>query len=309
MKKTVFIINPAAGKGKGVKSNLLISKYLRKHSIDAEIILTKKPKHATEIAKQLSQNIKRVISVGGDGTLNEVINGLSLSIEREVGILPIGSGNDFASALKMGKNFDANLLLLLSDAPNIQKVDIGHVEYSEHGDVKKKFETRFINSLGFGFDAYVAYLNQTNKKLNGIASYIYAVIRALSSFKTSSTEYSIDGKKIISGKNLMLAIGNSKTTGGGFYLTPDAEINDGKFNLCTIDDVSNLKLLQALPKALFNKIKIVHEVSLDEFTALNIMVENEGYFVHCDGENITRNIYSAEIAILKHELKFIYGNS
>ncbi len=307
MKNTVFIINPVAGKGKGVKSNLQIREYLKRNSIDAKIILTEKPKHATKIADQLSPNFKRIISVGGDGTLNEVINGLSLSVEREVGILPIGSGNDFASALKMGKNFAENLILVLSDAPKTQKVDIGHVEYSEYGNADTKYETRFINSLGFGFDAYVAYLNQTNKKLSGIASYIYAVIRALSNFNSSEIDYVIDKKEKVSGKKLMLAIGNSKTTGGGFYLTPDAEINDGKFNLCTIDNVSNIKLLQALPKALFNKIKNVSEVKLDIFTTLNILVKNEGYFVHCDGENITKNICSAEIKILQHKLKFITG--
>ena len=307
MKKTVFIINPAAGKGKGVKTNAQIREYLKKNSIDAEIILTERTKHAAIIAEQLGADYKRVISVGGDGTLNEVINGLSLSIEREVGILPIGSGNDFASALKMGKNIASDLTILLSDAPTTQKVDIGQIKYSEHGDGDEIYKTRFINSLGYGFDAYVAYLNQTNQKLSGIASYIYAVLRALSRFNASEIEFIIDKKQKVSGKKLMLAVGNSKTTGGGFYLTPDAEINDGKFNLCTLDDVSNFKLLQALPKALFNKIKSVQEVSLDVFTTLNITVENEGYFVHCDGENITKNICSAEIKIIEHELKFITG--
>ncbi len=305
MKKTIFIINPAAGKGKGVKSNLRIRDYLKKHSINAEISLTSKPKHATAIAEKLSNDFERVISVGGDGTLNEVINGLSLSTEREVGILPIGSGNDFASALKMGKNFTENLSLLLSDAPKTQKVDVGHVEYSEHSDSNKVFETRFINSLGFGFDAYVAYLNQTNKKLSGIASYVLAVIKAMNSFHSADIEFVIDNSKSVSGNKLLLAIGNSKTTGGGFYLTPDANIDDGILDFCVIDDISNFKLMQSLPRALFNKIKGIPEVHLNKFKTLKIKVKNERFFVHSDGENISKNIFSAEIIILKHKLKFI----
>jgi len=307
MKKTIFIINPAAGKGKGRKSHFLISQYLKESSSNAEVVVTNMPKHATDIASQLSPNIKKVISVGGDGTLNEVINGLDLSIGREIGILPIGSGNDFATALKMGKDLVSNIKVVLSNSAQTKKVDIGFIKYTEFENNQIFKENRFINSLGFGFDAYVAYLNQSNKKFSGITSYIFAVIKALNSFKSAEICYSINDEKDISGKKLLLAIGNSKTTGGGFYLTPDAEIDDGVFNTCIIDDISNFKLLQYLPRALINKIKGLPEVHLGKFKILKVDVKNPDFFVHCDGENITKNICSAEISILQHELKFILG--
>jgi len=306
MIKTIFIINPVAGKGKGGKSLSAIKNYISENSIDADIVLTEKPKHATEIASKLSaEEFGRVICVGGDGTLNEIINGIDLTKTLEIGILPIGSGNDFATAVKMGKNMLPNLELLCAPVPKTQKVDIGHIEYSDFGGNGFVKNSRFINSLGFGFDAYVAYLNQTNKNLRGISSYIVAVFKALRNFEAAEIDFVIDSKNKISGKKLLVAIGNSQTTGGGFYLTPDAEIDDGKFNICTIKNISKAKLLVSLPKALINKLKSVPEVSLFDFYDLQVSVKNEGFFVHCDGENISKNIQSAKISILKHNLKFI----
>jgi len=268
MVKIAYIINPEAGKGKGYKTYQKIKSFISTNSIPSTVFQTNAPRHAIEIAKKSSEEFDRIIIVSGDGTLNEVINGLDLEKNILCGLLPAGSGNDFARSMTLSKDIFKLLNVYYSENPPIIRSNVGNVEIQSDNN-KNILSTRFINSLGIGFDAYVAYINQNSKILSGTASYIVAIIKALVDFKSVKFIASID-KYNISSESLFIAIGNGKTIGGGLYLTPDALIDDNLLDLSTVDKMSRLKLLRLLPLALINKIGTRPELNMCRFKEAEI---------------------------------------
>lgn len=302
MNKLLYIVNPIAGKGRGKKVISKIKQFHNGSNGKYKIIITKFPKHASQIAKENSGNGDLIISVGGDGTLNEVINGLNLENKNKVAVLPIGTGNDFASNFKYGKSVKDNLIRISKYRNNLVSVDIGSVEFQDKEKTVKN--TLFINSLGIGFDAYVAYLNQNNKLLSGMSSYIVAVFRALTNLDNIKMDIGLSEMNI-DGEKLLLAIGNGKTSGGGFYLNPNAKIHDGFLDLTVIDKInSRLRLIRKLPLALFNKIETIPEVSMYKFKILEIDLERP-YYVHTDGEIISDSVTSLEIKSVGSAINFV----
>jgi YegS/Rv2252/BmrU family lipid kinase len=302
MKKYLFIVNPVAGNGNGKKVLPIIRNELTKRKLHHKIVLTEEPKHATAIVKEYKNEFNHFVSVGGDGTLNEVINGLDYETAPILGVLPVGSGNDFSHNIGLNKNFNYNLNLNTNAHHQIIKTDIGIVEYKSAGS-EEIYEKKFVNSLGIGFDAYVAYLNQNHKVLSGISSYLVAVIKALMKLQNLEVEAQIDDKEI-SGEKLLISIGNGKTTGGGFYLTPKADVSDNKFDLCVIEKINRLKLIRKLPLAMVNKLDKVREVSMLTFNKAEILLKTP-YYVHVDGEIISDAVEHLKVSILKQQLDII----
>lgn len=302
MKDILFIVNPASGKGKTSKMLPILENKISEHNKSIEIITTKYPLHAVEISRENSHKFKTIVAVGGDGTLNEVLNGLDLTSDVIFGVLPSGSGNDFANNFKLSSDFLTNFDLILDSNHNISSIDIGTVGYTIASDSKVKSK-RFINSLGIGFDALVAHYNQSNKTMKGMASYIFAIMKALKNSKTINLTVDNNiSKKVY--KVLFASIGNGKTAGGGLYLTPDAELSDGLLNITFVDAVSKPKLLRSLPYAIVNKIKSLSVVNFDTFLSTEIELEFP-YFVHVDGEVVANNVKSLKIDCLKEALKII----
>lgn len=302
MKKYLIIINPIAGNGNGKKVLPMIEEQMEKSGHTYKIIQTEQPQHGTAIVQNNVDEFNHFISVGGDGTLNEVVNGLNYENAPTLGVLPVGSGNDFSHNLGLNKNPEHNLEFNLNSHHQLIKTDVGIVKYKVKGD-EKLYEKRFINSLGIGFDAYVAHINQNHKVLSGVLSYLAAVIKALTRLTPLEIDAAIDGRSI-SGKKLLIAVGNGKTTGGGFYLTPKANVSDNKFDICFVDKISRIKLLKKLPLAIVNKLDGVKEVSMSTFNEAKINLDTP-YYVHVDGEVISDSVEHLEIGILKQKLNII----
>ncbi len=301
-KSYLILINPAAGNWRGAKVINSIKKYLSHKRINHHIEISQFPGHISELVKNLSKNFTHLISVGGDGTINELINGIDINSLNTIGLLPIGTGNDFARNLNLYKNLYQNLDLIFNSNKHYS-FDIGQtIIYENENTIKKSH--RFINSLGIGFDALVAKINQKSKHLSGLISYLYAVILALIKRKDIVVEIELDNKTKLFGKKLLITIGNGLTTGGGFYLTPEAKINDNQLDICIIDSVSTIKILRSLPKALLNKLSEVNEASILKFTNAKIIIK-EPALIHTDGEIISECAKKIEVSILKNELKII----
>ncbi|MFH1194077.1 MAG: YegS/Rv2252/BmrU family lipid kinase [bacterium] len=303
-----FIVNPIAGKGNGSRALKQIKSHLVGKDIRYKISETKYRGHARELAASESKGFDNIISVGGDGTLNEIINGIDLFSGINLGVIPVGSGNDFALNLHISKDIAENLNLILNKEKSTKNFKIGLIQYQEDGWSNDNLvEHRFINSLGIGFDAFVAHLNQSNKVLSGIFSYIYAILKAVIHYQPINISAKIDNQ-LIEGKKLLIAIGNGKTSGGGFYLTPHAEIDSQTFEICFIDFVKRFKLIRSLPMAIFNKIETVKEVTLKYFQHAEIEIENP-YFIHTDGEIISTKVIFARIKSLETNIKIIIKNN
>lgn len=160
-----------------------------------------------------------------------------------------------------------------------------------------------MNSLGIGFDAYVAHLHQNSRIFTGLISYIFSVLRALVKYESININFRFE-EQSISGNKLLIAIGNGKTTGGGFHLTKNALVDDGLLDVCIIDFVSRRRLLTKLPLAVKNRIDEVPEVLTTRIKSgkLSLM---QPYFVHADGELVSEKITDLEISVLKNKLNFI----
>ena len=302
MNKFLFIINPKAGKGRGLKILPAIKSHIKKSGCECKIEITKHNKHATEIASAGARSYNHIISVGGDGTINEIINGLDLSQETRLGFLPIGSGNDFASYFKLSKSIDDNLSLILNLHYKLRSVDLGLVKFYEESPELEKNHL-FANVLGVGFDAYVSFIHQNTKIFRGLFSYIIAVFRALRKLETLDITAKLDDTEI-KGKKLLITVGNGKRSGGGFYLTPNAEIDDNLLDVSLIEEIKRFKLIRSLPLALINKIEKLKEIEMYQVKTAQFELKNP-YYLHADGEIISHKVRKLNVSLISNSTKII----
>jgi YegS/Rv2252/BmrU family lipid kinase len=248
--KHLFIINPVAGKGKTVRLIPDITEYCSSRDYSYEIVTTGYPGHATEIAKQKSDEEPcRIYSVGGDGTLNEVLNGMAGS-GSSLAVIPGGSGNDFIKSI-IGNRIPDNILTATIE---------GTEKLIDFARVNDKY---FINISSVGFDAEVAYQTGHFKKLpliSGKLAYILGILSTIAICKNHHMELILDNE-VVSGRSLLIAAGIGKYYGGGVFALPDAEIDDGLFDICHVEAFSRFNILRLFPqyiKGLHKSIKGVH---------------------------------------------------
>ncbi len=295
--KKIIIINPVAGRGRCEKIIPKIKEVIKKQIHDFDILLTERKNHAKEYVSGLKDELKIIYSVGGDGTINEIVNGLKNFENTILGILPFGSGNDFAKSLGIKHDISS-----LEKMPETKKIDIGKVFYKISASGKLN-ETIFVNSLGIGFDALIAHLIAKNRILKGLPLYLSAVLKGLTKFKSFEVEAKFDDDPYL-GKKLLIAIGNGKTSGGGFKLNPSAELSDGQLDVCLIDDLSRLKILRKLPKAILGTHKSLNEVKMKCFQTSEIKLKQPTW-MHSDGEVISDSVNYVKTIIISKKLEVI----
>lgn len=248
--KHIFIVNPAAGKGRPLKLIPVIRSHCMEQNCEHEIIITGYPGHATEIAAAKSAEERcRIYSVGGDGTLNEVLNGVA-GTGSSLAVIPSGSGNDFIKSI-VGKAVPEDII------PATIK---GTEQLIDYGRVNDKY---FINIASVGFDAKVAYQTELFKKLpmiSGKTAYILGILNTIIIRSNEYIELKLDDR-VVSGDTLLIAAGIGKYYGGGVKALPDAVIDDGLFDVCHVEGVPRLKILRLFPqyiKGLHGSIEGVH---------------------------------------------------
>jgi diacylglycerol kinase (ATP) len=270
----LFIVNPVAGKGKALRFVSEIESRFDGSGHTYEIAVTKAPGHAKELAEEAASRYDgiRIYSVGGDGTLNEVVNGLAGS-RAELGIIPCGSGNDAARSLYTVMDPE-NLIDVLPDSHSIP-VDLGRLN-----------DKYYINIASTGFDADVA-LNSNHFKsfpfVSGPASYVLGVLAALIKCKKYKLRIILDDKEPVE-KELLLAIfANGSYYGGGMKAAPSAKIDDGMLDFYLVDSCSRLKILKFFPKFQKGQHETMKEVS--HFRGKRAVIESSVPFpVNIDGE-------------------------
>jgi len=245
------------------------------------LVITEYPGHAVEIASAISHHSNSIIfSIGGDGSLNEIINGINNNHHVALGVIPIGSGNDFARAIgNLKKDFLVEKYLL---SEKISLCDIGHLTLSIENNII--LDKKFISSLGIGFDAQVAYKIKSIKYLKGLLLYLASVFASLLTYKAPTSKLEIPQNKVtINDKLFLFAVGNTETAGGGFKLNPGARIDDGYLNLCLAKDISKMTLLRVLPRAITGTHINDKNVFTYKFKDLTYTT-SEKIFLHIDGE-------------------------
>lgn len=271
----LFIVNPVAGKGKAKELVPLIENECREHKIDYLIKYTSAPTDGTNIASWGVKNgFERIIAVGGDGTVNDVLNGIA-GTDAALGVIPGGSGNDFIRSIN--KHNDVNIII----EDNIY----GKIIKSDLGLCNGKY---FINVASSGFDAKVVLETQNIKKvLSGSLAYLAALIKTIFIYRGEEMSISIDDR-LYKENTLLIAVANGKYYGGGMQPTPKAEIDDGYFDICHIKQVGKAKMLALFPMFIKGKHEKIREVSM--LRGKKIKIESADKLpVNIDGETFYSN--------------------
>ena len=294
MIKVSFIINSTQKLTKYV--NEVISLAKKSLKIDVTICYTKHEKHAKTLAEAESNKSDIIIAVGGDGTCNEVVNGIYNSGNKHIilGILPNGTGNDFS---RMLPTFTAPEFVRKLELKNCIKIDIGEI-------VCQQSKSVFINIADIGFGVRVVEL-MNKQRLSGVKgklSYATAIIRAFFSYKKIPVSISGDNFNY-EGNILMAAFCNGNTFGHGIVINPNAKITDGKLDITIIGNVSLLTYLKYLGKLKKGE-KINHpEVKYYQTKSIKINAIPSQQQIEADGELFGNSI--SEIRILKEEICLI----
>lgn len=296
--KYLFIANPVAGKGKTKKVLPNIKYILNSKNIEHLIVETKAPGDIEKIISQFENDFDRIIIVGGDGTLNELLNSNKID-GKTFGVIPTGSGNDFAMTLGLKKKIEIDIETILLG--KTLALDIGYVEIEEFSG--KRFTKIFGNSLGIGFDAEVANEARKIKIIRGIFLYLLSVFKVLLFYKPRKIEIKSTHLNI-KGEIFMISVGNGKTAGGGFRLTPYGNPIDGKLDICVVHKISKFKVFRILPLAIFGKHVTNKSVSYVQENQFEI-ISYAPVYVHADGEILTDNLKRAKVVVLNNKARFL----
>lgn len=267
------ILNPAADRGRARRVKDVVARAFRAQGWTVEVFETTRPGHATELARDAALNgAERVIAVGGDGAVHEVANGLlQAKSDAHLGVVPVGSGNDFAKLLGVYRHSPERAVKRMVTAV-VRRVDVGKV-----GD------EWFVNSMGFGFGPAVVRLRNQHSALKGFLSYLVPILRAFGTFQpprftVRSAEY---GE---SGYMMMVEVCNGTTAGGSYRFAPDADPSDGMLDVCLIRRVSLPRFLLAIPRVIRGTHGRMKEVTIFRTARVRIATPDVPLLLHLDGE-------------------------
>lgn len=247
----LIIVNPNAGKRKGAKDWPEISALLSDEGFEYVQEFTEQRDHATSITiKYIQDGFRKIIVVGGDGTLNEVVNGIFLQEDAEstdivVGMIMVGTGNDWGRMYNLPDEYKEAVKVLKDQRMFLQ--DAGLVKYNEG---PKDISRYFVNIAGLGYDALVARMtNKTKEKGGGgTMAYLSNLIKGLFSYQHSYLDILIDGERVYKGKVFSMSVGICKFNGGGMMQLPFAVPDDGLLDVTIFKNVTKITVMRYINK-------------------------------------------------------------
>lgn len=244
--------------------------------------ITESPGHAIELAREATgSGYETIISVGGDGTINEIANGLYKAGGNKdvtLGIVCTGTGSDYARTIGISRRYEEACLRIFQ--PKKLTVDLGVVEYDNNGN---KMERIFVNFAGMGFDAEIVRRTTRNfKALGGKLSYLFGVFTTLVSYRNRKVKLTIDGEEMEREVCSVMA-NNGRYGGGGMFTAPDADLADGLLDLLIIGDIGKVDLLRSLPRVYKGThlthpkvtMKKAREIEIKSTHSLNLQADGE----------------------------------
>ncbi len=282
--KRIFIVNPNSGGGKALKVVENIKKVCESDNLEYEIFFTDGPNDATKIAKKFRFSSNIIYSVGGDGTLNEVVNGI-VGTKNMLGIIPCGSGNDFYKTL--------------------DKID-DEIPLIDVGKINNKY---FINIVSIGIDAEVANNVSLMKKIKLPPSQIYnaSIVYTFFKYRFKNIDVEIDTEKV-NGKCTILTVCNGQVYGGGYKIAPSASLNDGYFDVYFVDKINKPfipYIISLLKKGTHESHKKVHK---SKATRIKFKCRYD-LICNVDGEIIVDNKFDIKLIkdaiLISNDKKFV----
>jgi diacylglycerol kinase (ATP) len=297
-----LIFNPIANLGKAKTLSAPLQATLE--GLDGcDWVETKYPNHAREIAQQAaSEGYDLVVAMGGDGTVHEVLNGLMESpagIHPALGVVPIGSGNDFSSVLGVPPDPISALHKVLQGNP--RTIDIGRLKMDNDQVIY------WANAVGLGFDTLVTIHSRRIPLVHGFAVYFAAVLQTiLLNYLPFHVKMKVDDHEW-EDEYIMMVLCNGQREGGGFYVTPNGRPDDGILDYVSVQRISRLRMLLTLPYFMKGTQEALKYVSLGQFHKLEL-ISDRPLFIHVDGEILAgfkSNYRQLSVEVLHDALQFI----
>ena len=304
--KWFVILNPHAGSGKGKKDKSEILRTLDQSGLQYELAVSEYPKHTIQLAAQaIEGGYRNLIVAGGDGTLNEAVNGIFLQTacppeEIIIGVIPVGTGNDWIKTFGVPNEYDAAVKLIKKGDTMLQ--DIGQITFNENEKTRICY---FANMAGFGFDAMVA--ERTNRLKNkgkkGISLYLEALGSSFMNYKTEKAQLILDNK-VIDELIFSVSIGIGKFNGGGMMQAPGAVPDNGLFQVTIIRKIGLFGILRNLAGLYSGEFVKDPRVSTHQASRVSISSAHN-IAGEADGEILGDNKF--EIGLFSQKLNVIYN--
>ncbi len=299
--KWLVIVNPKASIGKCGKDWPEIKQLLTDEGVPFDAVLTEYPRHAIELARDgiTEKGYRKLIAVGGDGTNNEVINGIFSqqrfpTTDLRMGVIPVGTGNDWRRTFGFPEGYRQLVQVIKNE--QLFPHDVGKVVYYNDGDTQVRF---FLNAAGTGLNEMVC--NRTNKLKSqgkgGSVRYMLSTASCLFSFKCVHIKLEIDDQEVLEDEILSISVGNGKYNGGGMMMMPKAIPNDGLFDITVVKKVSMMKFAANIGNiydgTFVDKLKEVflfrgRKIRIISIPAHQLLLETEG-------ETLTNSPFDFEI--------------
>lgn len=301
--RIAVILNPVARHGWAGRQRRRLERALSAAGLAYDLHETRYRRHAVELAEHLAAEHDVVVAAGGDGTVNEVSRGLiRAGGGAHLGLVPIGTGNDFTKMIGVPCQVEEAVDVLSRHRPRC--VDYGRFEWWEDADVPAG-SGFFVNAIGLGFDAQVAVSVDRFRRLPGKAPYVAAVLQSLRQWRTPRGRVQADAATVYAGKLFFATTSNGRCSGGGFYLSPGASVNDGHLDLIVLEEVSVGRVLQLLPRVLLGRHEGAPEVHTCRARSVEVSVEAP-LPVHVDGEIVTRRATRLHVEVVAGGLSILH---
>ncbi len=294
-----LIVNPTSGNRNFSKQWKEIQQILKLKKINYSFVFTRYSKHEIELVQRATQQgFRTIISIGGDGTLHHVVNGIMLQTyiktsDITIGVIPLGTGNDWIKTYHIPNSIEKAIEIILRKKTILQ--DIGVIETDD-----KKVHY-FNNVAGLGYDGYIVNKLKSLKKLGGI-SYVLAGIYGLLFYKKSTFKILFDDETIET-NCLMTIFGICKFSGGGMQFTKDVNTKDGLLDITIAKNLNLFDLIFNLPKLYSGKIVHHKKVATYKTKEIKVIPQNSKPYIQADGELIGSG--EVNVKILPKVLQFI----
>jgi YegS/Rv2252/BmrU family lipid kinase len=306
MEKHCIILNPVAGRGYAGKQRPVLEKALRQQGIAFDLMPTSLARGVSQQVRQaLAQGYRRVVAVGGDGTIHEVASAILQHTEEgshsvTLGIVPIGTGSDFIKSLEGFQPNDIPGSVARLARGHTRRIDAGRVQVTTAAQKVTHF---FVNNLALGIDALVAAETNNVRYVRGLAAYMVGAMRALLAYTAQPMSVRFDNTEMQQ-PFLLATVTIGRCQGGGFWLTPDALLDDGLFDLCLVDNLRPDQIVRYLPRAMQGTHTRLPRVHMARASRVEVVYSTPALIV-TDGEVIATDAQRLEVDIVQQMLEII----
>jgi len=306
MPQCKIIVNPTSGRGEGGADIPQAKALLSSLGVSFDMVRTERPLHAVALAREaVQEGYEKVVAMGGDGTANEVLNGLmqaKLAGEGEaaLGIITVGRGNDFGHGINVPHGLEPSCRFLA--AGKIQRMDVGKIT----GGLFP--QGRFFgNGIGIGFDTIVGFEAAKLTWLSGFPSYLVAALKTIFLyFHAPLLRIAHDGGTVEQ-PSLMVSVMNGRRMGGSFQMAPQSKNDDGLFTVCLAGQVSRLGIFLLIPRFIQGTQAGHPAIRYFDTARLSIRALTGTLAAHADGETICTEADTLSVEILPKAVDVIVG--